>query len=161
MKKIVLSITLLILSVFLLTGCESKKEEKKENISGTLEEIMAKVYDGINEDEMPMYVENLELNDENIEAFIGTSDIKWKEALASESMITSSAHSVVLVRLNDDATASDIEDSKEKIKKNANPRKWICVEAENVYVENKGNLIILIMTNELADTLKSNFEGLK
>ena len=161
MKKRIFSIVLLIISLFLLSGCEDKKEEKQENISGSLEEIMSKVYEGISEEEMPMFVENQELNEENIEHFIGTSDIKWKEALASEAMITSSAHSVVLVRLKDDATQSDIEDAKEKIKANANPRKWVCVEAEHVYVENKGNLIILIMTNELADTLKANFEGLK
>ena len=43
----------------------------------------------------------------------------------------------------------------------ADPRKWICVEAEKLYVLNKGDLVVLIMSNELADTIKTNFENLK
>ena len=37
------------------------------------------------------------------------------------------------------------ESIKEKIENSVDPRKWYCVEAEEVEVESKGNLIILIM----------------
>ena len=105
-----------------------------------------------------MMLSNVEVTKENEENFLGTTDLDFKEALASESMVGSIAHSVVLVRMNEDA---DIEKAKETIKEKANPRKWICVEASNVYVESKGDLIILIMSDEKADTLKTNFENLK
>ena len=152
MKKIIIGLCI-VLSVFMMTGCG----QKEKNIEGSLEEIMTKVYEGISEDELPMMLSNIEITDENIENYLGTKDIDYQEALASESMVGSIAHSVVLVRMADGA---DIEEAKTLSKEKANPRKWICVEAENVYVESKGNLIILIMSGELADTIKTNFEQL-
>lgn len=157
MKKKVLALALCFVAIFMITGCGNKNS----NIEGKLEDLMTKVYDGINEEELPMALENQELTEENIEYFIGTKDIKWKEAMVSESLTGSIAHSVVLIRMEDDATSQDIEEAKKEIKEKADPRKWICVEAEKVYVESKGNLIILIMSNDLADNLKTNFEKLK
>ena len=152
MKKIILGLCI-VLSVFIMTGCG----QKEKNIEGTLEEIMTKVYAGISDEELPMMLSNVEVTDENIENYLGTKDIDYQEALASESMVGSIAHSVVLIRMNEGA---NIEDAKTLIKEKANPRKWICVEAENVFVESKGNLIILIMSGELADSIKANFEQL-
>ena len=108
-----------------------------------------------------MMLGNLELTEEDIEYYIGTKDIKWEKAIASESMVGAIPHSVVIIRMSEDATEKDYEDAMTKIKENANPRKWVCVEAENVYVERNGNLIALIMSNDLADTIKTNFKGLK
>lgn len=152
MKKVLIAICA-VLALF-MTGCGTKEK----SIEGTLEDIMTKVYEGIPEEELPMMLSNVEVTKENEENFLGTTDLDFKEALASESMVGSIAHSVVLVRMNEDA---DIEKAKETIKEKANPRKWICVEASNVYVESKGDLIILIMSDEKADTLKTNFENLK
>lgn len=155
MKKVLYLFSVLLLTIA-LTGCGAKKEEEK-NIEGTLPEIMEKLYEGISEEELPMMLENLELTEENFEYFAFTN-AKYKEALASESMIGSTAHSVILIRLED---ASKAEEVVNEIKENANPRKWICVEAENVYVLSKGDLVVLIMSNDLAPTIKANFENLK
>ncbi len=152
MKKIILSLCV-VLALVCMTGCGAKEK----NIEGSLEEIMTKVYQGIDEEKLPMMLSNVEVTDENIENYLGTKDIQYKEALASESMAGSIAHSVVLVRMEEGA---DVEEAKNLIKEKANPRKWICVEAENVYVESKGDLIILIMSGELADPIKTNFEQL-
>lgn len=157
MKKRLLTFVLCLTAIFMITGCGNKLS----NVEGKLEDLMTKVYDGIGEEELPMALQNQELTEENLEYFIGTKDIKWKEAMVSESLTGSIAHSVVLIRMKDDATSKDIEEAKKEIKEKANPRKWICVEAEKVYVESKGNLIILIMSNDLADSLKTNFEKLK
>ena len=50
------------------------------------------------------------------------------------------------------------------IKDNVNPRKWICVgvEAEDVIVKNKGNLVILIMVEneETRQKLEQGFDEL-
>ena len=131
---------------------------KVANVEGTLEDIMAKVYAGISEENLPMMLGNIPLDSESIGNFIGTSEVSFKEAIASESMVGSIAHSVVLVRLND---AKDADAAVEKIKASVNPRKWICVEASNVIVKSKGDLVILIMSNEtLAPTLEANFDNL-
>lgn len=154
MKKFI-KITLVLLVSFVcicLTGCGSA------NIEGSLEEIMEKVYLNISEDNLPMMLTNVEVTEENVEGYLGTEDIDFVEALASESAVGSIAHSVVLIRTEENA---DVEKIKETIKDSVNPRKWICVEAENVYIESKGDLIIVIMSNEIADDIKTNFENLK
>ncbi|MCM1052406.1 MAG: hypothetical protein NC483_00290 [Ruminococcus sp.] len=153
MKK-VLGLFCALLVCFSITGCGKKASE---NVSGTLPEIMEKLYDGISEDEMPMMVENTELNEENFK-YYAFADINYKEAIASESMTGSIAHSVVLIRLENSA---DADSAVTEIKNNADPRKWICVEAENTYVLAKGDLVVLIMSNELAPKIKANFENLK
>ena len=130
----------------------------EKNVEGTLEEIMAKVYTGISEENLPMMLGNIPVDSENVEGFLGTTEVNYKEAMASESMVGSIAHSVVLVRMND---AKEADAAVETIKANVNPRKWICVEASNVAVKSKGDLVILIMSNEtLAPTLEANFDNL-
>ena len=150
MKKIVFSL-LLVVFEFSITGCGEK------NIEGSLTDIMTKVYEGIGEENLPMMLENIPLNEENFERY-SFINMNYKEALASESMTGSIAHSVVLIRFDN---ASDAEKAKEEIKKNADPRKWICVEAEHVYVESRGDLVLLIMSNDIADQLRDNFVALK
>ena len=156
MKKI-LKLFLCFIAIFMITGCGNEKK----HIDGNLEDLMSKVYDGIKEEELPMMLQNIKLTEEDIEYYIGTKDIKWEEAIASESGIGSIAHSVVLIRMDKSATEKDIEDAKKKIKENANPRKWLCVEAENVVVETNGDLIILIMSDSKTETLNTNFGKLK
>lgn len=154
MKKLLCLFSILFLT-FGVVGCDKKVENK--NIEGSLEEIMVKLYAGIKEEEMPMMVENTTLTEENFQYYAFTN-AKYKEAIASESMTGSVAHSVVLIRLED---SKDAETVVKEIKEKADPRKWICVEAEKLYVLNKGDLVVLIMSNELADPIKTNFENLK
>ena len=150
-KKIILG-CLACVTLFSLTGCGEKQVE------GTLEEIMTKVYADVPEDERPMMLTNIEVTEENVENYLGTKDIEYEEALASESAVGSIAHSVVLVRMKDGA---NIEDAKKKIEENVNPRKWICVEAEDVVVKNKGNLIILIMSSSnYIEKIENSFDNL-
>lgn len=151
MKKILFLFAAMILTIS-LTGCGEK------NVKGSLEEIMNKVYASIPEEERPMMLMNTKITEENVEMYLGTSDIEFEEALASESGVGSIAHSVVLVRVKDGA---NVEEVKEKIENSANPRKWICVEAEEVEVESKGNLIILIMSSEAnAEKIETEFDKL-
>lgn len=147
--------SLLFVTCLLLTGCG---ETKEKNIEGNLADIMNEIYAGV-DTEMPMLAQT-ELNDENIEYYLGTSDIDYKEGLASEPMMSSIAHSVVLVRMNDGA---DIEEAKTKIKESVNPRKWICVEVseDDVIVDSRGNMIILIMVNDYSKDFEKSFESLE
>lgn len=153
-KKIILVVMFFSITL-LFTGCGNK------NVEGTLEDIMAKVYENIPENERPMMLENTEVDNDNVEYFFGTTDINYKEALASESGIGSIAHSVVLVRAKEDA---DVEEIKTKIKENVNPRKWICVgvEDDDVIIKSKGDLIILIVVEDedTRTTLEEGFDNL-
>lgn len=158
MKKVIYLCMISLSFLLVLTGCSKKTAV----IEGKMEDLMAKLYDGIDENDLPMYLENITLTDESLSNYIGTSDIKWKEAIASESSVGSIAHSVVLIRIDDKATSKDIEEAKNKIKESVDPAKWICTEAEKVYVESNNNLIVVIMTFEdIADPIKNNFLNLK
>lgn len=140
------------IGLLLITGCD----KKEENLTYTPTEIIEKVYVGL-EDNLPMLT-NIEITDENLSYYLGVESLDYKEAVASEPMMSSIAHSIVVVRMNEGA---DIEKAKQEIKKNVDPRKWVCVEAESVIVENKGDIIILIMSkNETAEKIKTNFENL-
>lgn len=153
-KKLKTLIIALIL-VLTITACGAK------NIEGNLEDIMTKVYSDIKEEERPMGLANTEVTSENIEYYLGTSDIEYESALASESMIGSIAHSTVLIRTKENA---DIEAIKTKIKENVDPRKWICVgvEKEDVIIKNKGDLIIVIIVEDQTtrEKLDKGFDNL-
>ncbi len=159
MKKIffkrIFSILLVFIMFLTITGCH---QEKSHRLEGSLEEIMEKVYDGFQEDDLPMMLENIKITEENVEGYLGTSDIDYEEALASESMTGSIAHSVVLVRMKDEAS---VENAKEKLKNSVDPRKWICVGVENVVVESRGDLIIVILNDHLGDELLKNFQNIE
>ena len=157
-KKLIIIIIAVVVVIAAVIGVLFVTNKGEKNIEGSLEDIMTSLYAGISEDNLPMGLSNMEVNSENIESFIGTANVKYTEALANESMVGAIAHSVVLVRLED---SQDPAAAVEEIKNKVDPRKWICVEASNVVVKNKGNLVVLIMSNEeLAPKLESNFDNL-
>ncbi len=149
LKKLGLAL-LAITATFMLTGCGSS------NVEGELTDLMTSVYEGVSEENLPGMLGNIEVTDEMMQYYIGTTELEVKEILASESGIGSVAHSIVLLRVE-----GDVEEAKTKIEENVDPRKWICVEAEEVIVDSKGDLIILIMTSaDNAETIHNNFKNL-
>ena len=150
MKKILTYGLLFLVGLLLITGCGEKE------LDLTVNEVIDKVMEGL-EDNSPM-VSNTEVTKENMEYYLGTDTIDIEEGIASEPVMSSIAHSVVVIKVAD---GTDINAVKEKIKENVNPQKWVCVEAEKVIVENKGNIIILIMSNnDLATKIQENFNNL-
>ncbi len=80
------------------------------------------------------------------------------EAVVSEAMMGSIAHSVVIFKCADGVDVSAIAS---QVEANVNPRKWICVEAEKTAVVVKGNYILLVMSNTVAaDAILANFNSL-
>lgn len=159
-KILVITISIVVVALAIIIGVVVLKKDKpnSSNVEGTLEDIMSKLYQNLSEDEIPS-LGNIEVTADNIEYYLGTSDIDYSEALASEPLMSSIAHSVVLVRLNNKKDAKDV---KEEILNNINPAKWICVEVDkqNVKVANKGNLVVLVMDNEISDKILENFNNL-
>lgn len=155
-----LGILCLALLIVCVTGCEKENLTQSVQVEGSLEEIMEKLYKGLGEDTLPM-LENQKLTSENIENYVGTSDISYKEGLSSEPLIGSIAHSVVLLRAKH---VNDVEKMKEQIKENINPRKWVCVwvEDEDVIIKNKGDLVIAILIEDetIRNQVSKNFDNL-
>ena len=153
MKKIgyVFMITMI---CFLFIGCG----KNQSNIQEPLSDVMKKLYENISEDEISL-LETVEVTKENQEYYLGNVSFNYQEALASEPVMSSIAHSVVLIRLKD---TKNIESIKKEIKEKVDPNKWICVgvEDKNVIVVSKGNLILLVMDDEYATQIRDNFLNL-
>ena len=98
------------------------------------------------------------LTAEQFPAFLFIDQPSGAEAVSADAMIGSIAHSVVLMRLADGADVSGIAD---QVKSKADPRKWICVEAEKTVVKTNGNLVLLVMSDTAtADAIAANFAAL-
>ena len=97
-----------------------------------------------------------EIKAEDTEYYFGLKDLQFEEALASEPMMSSIAHSVCIVRVAD---GTDITQLKKDIKDNVNSFKWICVgvEKDQVIVDSVGNTIILIIDSFDPKLIHSNF----
>ena len=150
MNKILALILALTLTIA-LCACGAKEETADQNTSevkleGSLTDIMAQIYEKAPETEMamgePMPIDIADAD--AVKYYLGLDSADGiKEAVFSEPMIGSIAYSVCLVRCEEGA---DVETVKKNISDNVDARKWICVTAEKVIVNNCGDVVILVMT---------------
>ena len=168
MKKINLLLLALIL-VIGFTACQSNDAGKNpvvnNNLEGSLESILDRIYEKAEvSDSMKDFIKEglqvTEITAENAGYFLGKENVEFEAAIASEPMMSSSAYSLCLVRVKEGA---DIEKIKADIKENVDPRKWICVgvDPSNVIVDNIGDVVILIMSDEAGNALHDAFLQLK
>lgn len=166
MKKIVLIVLAAVLALG-VTACGTSADSGNgsgSNLEGDLESILESIYANADlEGYFSEFVEEglfvQEINADNVEYHLGTSSIEFEKAIASEPVMSTSAYSLCLIRVKEDA---DIDQVKEDIKNNVDPMKWICVgvDPDNIFVENVGDVIILIMSDEQGDKLLSSFLAL-
>lgn len=137
------------------TGASKPSEpEKPAETEKSLTDLMTSILSGV---ETPGYAIT-ELAAEQYPLYLFIDQPEGAQAVTADSLIGSIAHSVVLMRLPDGADVSGIA---KQVKDNADPRKWICVEAEKVIVKTKGNLVLLVMsTTDIADAIAANFDAL-
>ena len=154
MKKWI-TILLVFVLMFTLTGCGAEK-----NVEGKLTDLMVKVDEKLDDDLKERLI-SVELDQDNVINYLGTSDITFKEAIAEENIIGAIAYSVILVRAEE---GQDVEALKKTIKENINPRKWVCVgvEDEDVIIKSKGDLVIVIVVadEENRKILEEGFDNL-
>lgn len=166
MKKYLTLVLAIVMTFSMLTACGNDKkpaetattteEKKPENLLAdkSLEEILEAVYKE-KMPEFPLLSTTVDLTDENsVKYFTGlTADDsgKIKEAIASEPAMGSQAYSLVLIRLNDEKDAEDIA---AKVKAGIDPRKWICVEADDMRACASGDVVMFVMiSTTFADSI--------
>lgn len=99
------------------------------------------------------------ITEEEKEYLLGTADITYKEGVYAVPMMSSVAFQAVLLRLNE---GQDVEEVKDQLETNADPRKWVCVEPEVIDAENEGDVILFLMCDEkTADALFEVFDDEK
>ena len=174
MKKITILIMVTALSFGMLTGCGARSNRNSDEVQGDealdpsgmvhlegadeVSAFMDEVYQGVAEDLLPSAIQTneLDLADEDmIEYHTGLTDLSGiEEAYLSESMMGSTAYSVVYIRTNDEGDAKAI---KQNLMDNINPAKWICVSAEKEICALFGNDIFFVMGSaDTADEVYKN-----
>jgi hypothetical protein len=136
-----------------------------DKLTGSLEEILDKIYETADvDDNFKSYIKDgllkEEVTAERTQYFLGKADLEFEEALASEPMIQPGAYSLVLVRVKE---GTDIEQFKKDIKDNIDPMKWVCVgvKEENIIVDNIGDIVFLVMSDDQAKPLHEAFLALE
>ncbi len=157
MKKI---ITMLLLGTMCLGifGC-GKNTSEEASLEGSCVEILDKVYETAevseNFKESLEYFDKMEIPADSTEYILGTTEIPYADAVYSAPMMSSVAYQCVVLRVDD---GMGVEEAKQLLADNANPAKWVCVEAESVVVESVGDVILFVMADaETADALKNAF----
>lgn len=150
-------LTLFVVLTLVLTvaACSSENGGGGNNLEGDLEEILQEIYahDGLS-DEFTAYAKDglivSEINEQNMEFHLGKAGLEFEEGIASEPMIQPGAYVLCLLRVGE---GTDIEQLKQDIKDNVDPMKWVCVgvDPDNVIVDNIGDLVILIMSDDAQD----------
>ena len=144
---------------------ETKPETKPDNagsndasvdLSGkTAAEIISMIYEKKPVD-LDLDTDTLDLSGADAVKLIAglSSTAGIKEIAVSEPMMGSQAYSMVLVRVSDSANAASVAQT---MKDNINPRKWICVEADDIKAASKGDLALFFMVDsEFADTVTAS-----
>lgn len=144
MKKVfTLFMTVITLSVF-LAGCGNNSGNSESKISGMqLTEIINAIYEK-KEPELSLVTDNMDITNADMLKYntgLSSAD-KIKEAAISEPMIGSQAYSLVLVRCKN---AGDAKDVAQEMKNNIDQRKWVCVEADDLKVVAKDDVVLLFM----------------
>ena len=135
-----------------LTACTGDKPAENPGADMSVSEILDSVMSSV---ELEINTVTTELDAENFPYFAFIEQAEGMEGAVSEAMINAIAHSVVLVRVPDSEDPATVA---QQIKDNANPAKWVCVEAEKTEVVRNGNLVLLVMSDTAtADAVVKSF----
>lgn len=163
MKKLICALLALTM-VLAMTACGGKQEPETTapaaNIEGTMEELLNKVIE-----QRPVEfvggVFPIDLTDTSeeglwaLKSFTGLDDASQiTEAAAYEPMMGSLAFSMVMVRTADGVDTKAVA---EAVKSGVDPRKWICVEADDMLVAGCGDVVVLIMVSTTGDMTAQSF----
>lgn len=156
MKKIISLILVLVMIAVMAAGCGSKGGSDK-HLEGKLVEIIEKIYE---KQPMEIMLENVELDpsDEN-QAWLFQSNTGLEngdditEVAVSVPMMNAIAYDLALVRVKDASNAKAVA---EKMKSGIDPRKWVCVWADEVIACGFGNVVLLVMTSSESEVHAQN-----
>ena len=159
MKKFISVILMAALALSLFAACGKTDDAPKgADLSGeSAEALVNKIY----ESKMPEFAlmtMPVDLADAEMVAWqTGVSDpALLKEAVISESMMGSQAYSLVMVRVNDAAKAEEVA---QMMMDNIDPRKWICVAADDIDAAIYGDLVLFVMIDSSFGIPAADFIG--
>ncbi|MFW5913901.1 MAG: hypothetical protein ACOCSM_02460 [Bacillota bacterium] len=161
MKKLFATILMAGL-ILTLAACGGPHEERvlEEDLETLLEDIHS--YQELSGDTKD-FLDNLEVkevSEDREEYHLGTTAYDYERALANVPSLSTTPFELTLVRV---AGGEDIGAFRDAIEENVDPMKWgsFGVDPENVIVDNIGDVIVIIMSDEHAESLHEAFLALE
>lgn len=156
-KQILTGILMMI--VVFCCACGTGKQETADQLEGNLSDLIAGIYEkaDLSEDFRSGLdsFETYELTDEIEVSILGTDGISYTEGAVSIPMVSPNAFQFVLLRVEEE----NVDTVKQQLKDNADLNKWICVSAETMLIESRGNVIFFAMgDNDTVYALNSAFQ---
>ena len=131
------------------TDGETTVTPEEQEVLDTLQKLVAGAADDI-------MCDNTIITADQYPYYLFIDYIDGSIAASASAMIGSIAHSVVLLKLPEDA---DVAAVAADIEANMDPRKWICVEAEATMVKTSGQYVLMAMSSqEIVDAISANFD---
>lgn len=159
MKKFISVILMAALALSLFAACGKTDDAPKgADLSGeSAEALVNKIYE-TKVPEFALMTMPVDLADAEMVAWqTGINDpALLKEAVISESMMGSQAYSMVMVRVNDAAKAEEVA---QMMLDNIDPRKWICVAADDIDAAIYGDLVLFVMIDSSFGMPAADFIG--
>ena len=161
-KKIMLILSLVTATLLLEKRRKKDAEETSSKLVGPLSEVMDSLYENAElsqdfRDSLADY-DSGEIPSESAEYLIGTTDVAYDESFYSMPLMNVVPYQCILLRLPE---GTDMETAKQTLVDHADPRKWVCVEAESVIVENVGDVVLFVMADsQTANALQTAFLAL-
>ena len=148
-----------IIAAFFCTACGTK-QESTDQLTGSLSDIMAGIYENadLSDDfrEGLEFFETFELTEDMEISILGTDEIDYKEGVVSMPMMSAIAYQCVLLRVE----KNDVDTVKQQIKDNTDLNKWVCVSAETMLIESRGDVIFFVMgENDTVYALNDAFQA--
>lgn len=144
-----------------LGACSAPENRVLEaDLDTLIDEIYS--YEGLSEDAKD-FTENLEkkeVSEDKTAYHLGSEDIEYEKALASVPSLSNTPYELTLVRTTRN---QDVEATITEIEENIDPMKWVSygVDEENVIVDNIGDVIVIIMSDNYAGELHEAFLALE
>ena len=133
---------------------ESAGSDMPEEERTKLMDMMDKLVDGVT-DGMSVSTEVIPAD---MEENYAIPDVDGVYAVVNAPMMSSIAYEVVLVEVPEGTDAEAVAD---QMRENLNPRKWVCVEAEETWVKTSGQYVVSVMTfKDMADQISANYDQL-
>lgn len=160
-KKIKFLTGLLIVFAGVVCSACGGGKSGSDKLEGSLQDMMASLYANADlvqdfRDTLDSY-ETVDLTDDLEISILGTDQITYTEGVVSMPMMSSMAYQCVLLRVDE----ANVESAKQALKDNADLDKWVCVSAETMLVESRGDVIFFIMCDKnTAEAMSSAFQKL-